>query len=85
MMIAHQNFMESLRSRQIGLSFYQFIYFCYFSAALKQILNLNQPLNPTLATEPVWKLLIFDSYGQDIISPLLNVKQLRELGVTLHL
>jgi hypothetical protein len=35
--------------------------------------------------EPVWKLLIYDSNGQDIISPLLNVKELRECGVTLHL
>jgi sec1 family domain-containing protein 1 len=55
------------------------------SAALRQILNLNQPLNASMAVEPVWKLLIFDTYGQDIISPLLNVKQLREHAVTLHL
>jgi hypothetical protein len=38
-----------------------------------------------MAVEPVWKLLILDKYGQDIISPLISVKQLRELGVTLHL
>uniref|UniRef100_A0A915LZG0 Sec1 family domain-containing protein 1 n=1 Tax=Meloidogyne javanica TaxID=6303 RepID=A0A915LZG0_MELJA len=63
--------METLRSRQ--------------TAALKQLLNLNQPFTQSLAVEPTWKLLIFDGYGQDIISPLLNVKQLREAGVTLHM
>lgn len=31
------------------------------------------------------KVLVYDSYGQSVISPLLNVKQLRDLGVTLHL
>jgi len=62
---------DNLRNRQI--------------AALKQLLNLNQPLSQSLAVEPVWKLLVLDKYGQDIISPLIPVKQLRELGVTLHL
>ena len=28
---------------------------------------------------------MYDHYGQGVISPLLNVKQLRDLGVTLHL
>ena len=28
---------------------------------------------------------MYDRYGQDIISPLLNVKELREMGITLHL
>lgn len=46
---------------------------------------MNQPLSQSLAVEPVWKLLVLDKYGQDIISPLIPVKQLRELGVTLHL
>uniref|UniRef100_A0A0K0E2N8 Sec1 family domain-containing protein 1 n=1 Tax=Strongyloides stercoralis TaxID=6248 RepID=A0A0K0E2N8_STRER len=53
--------------------------------ALKQLLNLNAPTISTLSSEPVWKVIIIDKYGQDIISPLLSVKQLRELGVTLHL
>ena len=30
-------------------------------------------------------MLIYDKYGSDIISPLLTVKELRNLGVTLHL
>ncbi|KAE9545792.1 hypothetical protein FO519_010994, partial [Halicephalobus sp. NKZ332] len=52
--------------------------------SLKQILNLNQPVSSSLATEPVWKVLILDKYAQDIISPLIPVKVLREHGVTLH-
>jgi hypothetical protein len=77
--------MESIRSRQTGIKHISFSNFFWVSVALKQILNLNQPLNPSLATEPIWKLLIFDNYGQDIISPILNIKQLREMGVTLHM
>ncbi|GMR42058.1 hypothetical protein PMAYCL1PPCAC_12254, partial [Pristionchus mayeri] len=54
-------------------------------AALRAMINLNQPAVNTLVAEPVWKVLVMDKYGQEIISPLLPVKQLRELGVTLHL
>ncbi|KAJ8895813.1 hypothetical protein PR048_001151 [Dryococelus australis] len=63
--------MVTLREKQIG--------------ALKQMLNLNQPQTKVLAAEPVWKILIYDRCGQDIISPLISVKELRELGVTLHM
>ena len=35
--------------------------------------------------EQIWKVLIYDRVGQDIISPLLSVKELRDAGVTLHL
>lgn len=52
--------------------------------ALKQMLNLNQPESKVIAPEPVWKVLIYDRYGQDIISPLISVKELREMGITLH-
>lgn len=52
--------------------------------AIKQMLNLNQPQSKASAAEPVWKILIYDRVGQDIISPILSVKELRELGVTLH-
>lgn len=31
------------------------------------------------------QVLIFDRFGQDIISPLLSVKELRDMGITLHL
>lgn len=51
--------------------------------AVKQMLNLNQPQTKLGASEPVWKVLIYDRLGQDIISPLMSVKELREQGVTL--
>ncbi|XP_017876919.1 protein sly1 homolog [Ceratina calcarata] len=63
--------MMSLRDRQIN--------------ALKQMLNLNQPEQKLEEAVPVWKVLIYDRLGQDIISPLISVKELRELGVTLHM
>lgn len=53
-------------------------------AALKQMLSLNQAQAKAKAAEPVWKILIYDRFGQDIISPLISVRELRELGVTLH-
>lgn len=53
--------------------------------AIKQMLNMNQPQTKALAAEPVWKLLIYDRVGQDIISPLISIRELRELGVTLHI
>jgi sec1 family domain-containing protein 1 len=37
------------------------------------------------ATSSSWKLLVFDSVGRDMIAPLLKVKDLREMGVTLHM
>lgn len=50
------------------------------------MLNLNNvQQSKSFATEPVWKILIFDRVGQDIISPLISVRELRELGVTLHM
>ncbi|CAF89651.1 unnamed protein product [Tetraodon nigroviridis] len=55
------------------------------TVALKRMLNFNaSPLKNT-AVEPVWKVLVYDWYGQDIISPLLSVKELRDMGITLHL
>jgi sec1 family domain-containing protein 1 len=55
--------------------------------ALKQMLNFNQPLstNKLMLNEPSWKILIYDRYGQDILSPLFGIKQLRDNGVTLNL
>ncbi|XP_045480032.1 protein sly1 homolog [Harmonia axyridis] len=51
--------------------------------AIKQMLNFNQPQMKLTPSEPVWKILIYDKTGQDIISPLISVKELREFGVTL--
>lgn len=31
------------------------------------------------------QVLVYDRFGQDIISPLLSVKELRDMGITLHL
>ncbi|KPP80080.1 sec1 family domain-containing protein 1-like, partial [Scleropages formosus] len=59
------------------------------------MLNFNVPPLKNTAAEPVWKqslmqffihqVLIYDRFGQDIISPLLAVKELRDMGITLHL
>lgn len=64
--------------------------------ALLRVLNLNaeeeheavQP--PDLIAgvtkgDPVWKFLVFDKMGQDIISSVLRVSDLREAGVTVHM
>ena len=51
------------------------------------MLNLNASQLTTLksnAPDFSWKVLIYDEFGQDIISPLLTVKELRDLGVTLN-
>ncbi|CAO4369384.1 unnamed protein product [Caenorhabditis nigoni] len=63
--------LESVRTRQI--------------VALRTMINLNEPVVSSGVKEPVWKILVLDKAAQDIISPLLPVKQLRDLGVTLHL
>jgi hypothetical protein len=65
--------------------------------ALLRVLNLNaeddhdasaQPndLVPGVTKgDPVWKFLVFDKMGQDIISSVLRVSDLREAGVTVHM
>ncbi|KIW88873.1 uncharacterized protein Z519_10357 [Cladophialophora bantiana CBS 173.52] len=35
--------------------------------------------------EPIWKVLVFDNLGRDIISSVLRVNDLRSKGVTIHL
>lgn len=35
--------------------------------------------------EPIWKVLVFDNLGRDVISSVLRVNDLRALGVTIHL
>ena len=35
--------------------------------------------------EPIWKVLVFDSLGRDMISSVLRVSDLRSWGVTIHL
>jgi len=63
--------------------------------ALLKLLNLNSQEEPTSQTndllpqvtngEPVWKFLVFDKLGQDVISSVLRVSDLREAGVTVHM
>lgn len=64
--------------------------------ALLKLLNLNQEedeedsqpndlLPEVTSGEPVWKFLVFDKLGQDIISSVLRVSDLREAGVTVHM
>jgi hypothetical protein len=49
------------------------------------MINFNEAEPKPEGTVPVWKVLIYDRLGQDIISPLISIKELRELGVTLHM
>ncbi|KAL6181127.1 hypothetical protein ACLB2K_047783 [Fragaria x ananassa] len=50
------------------------------------MLNLNQPVNATsgMANEEVYKMLIYDKYCQNILSPLIHVEDLLKHGLTLH-
>lgn len=50
-----------------------------------RMLNLNQPVNSSgTANEEVYKILIYDKFCQNILSPLIHVKDLRKHGVTLY-
>ena len=61
--------------------------------ALLKLLNLNVQDESTAGAhelvqvngEPVWKFLVFDKLGQDVISSVLRVSDLREAGVTVHM
>ena len=35
--------------------------------------------------DPIWKILVFDDLGRDVISSVLKVNDLRGWGVTIHL
>ncbi|KAF2358375.1 Sec1-like protein [Trinorchestia longiramus] len=52
-------------------------------ASLHNMIQLNSSVSNS--NETVFSILVYDRHGQDIIAPLLSVKQLRQLGVTLHL
>lgn len=61
-------------------------------ASIATALNFNQPVPSTdedgdLATKemPAWKILIYDTFTRDVITPIFSVGALRKLGVTLHL
>ena len=77
--------MASLRDKQI--------------ASLKRMLNLNEPVadgsddanhSQQLGMvgpdgELIWKVLVFDDLGMQIVSSVLRVSDLRSLGVTMHM
>jgi hypothetical protein len=35
--------------------------------------------------QEIWKLLVFDTVGRDVLSPLFKVGDLRREGITLHM
>ena len=69
------------------------------SASIEKILNLNHEkptssfaessliASPILNDEgePIWKVLVFDNLGRDVISSVLRVQDLRNFGITIHL
>jgi hypothetical protein len=49
------------------------------------MLALNIPGDSRRYSQEIWKLLVLDSVGRDIIAPLFKVGDLRREGVTLHM
>jgi hypothetical protein len=49
--------------------------------------GLAGPSAPILNSngEPIWKVLVFDDLGRDVISSVLRVNDLRTWGVTMHM
>ena len=47
------------------------------------MLNLNKDI--VQGQVPEWKVLIYDTMGQSVISPILKVNEIREQGITVHL
>lgn len=45
------------------------------------------PSTPILNSDgdPIWKILVFDDLGRDMISSVLRVSDLRAWGVTMHM
>jgi sec1 family domain-containing protein 1 len=48
------------------------------------LLGPNSPITTSIG-EPIWKVLVFDDLGRDVISSVLRVSDLRSLGVTMHM
>ncbi|XP_050363928.1 SEC1 family transport protein SLY1 [Argentina anserina] len=52
---------------------------------IARMLNLNQPVTATgMVNDDVYRMLIYDRHCQNILSPLIHVKDLRKHGVTLY-
>ncbi|CAH0002935.1 unnamed protein product [Clonostachys byssicola] len=47
---------------------------------------LLAPVAPILDADgnPIWKVLVFDDFGRDVVSSVLRVSDLRSMGVTMH-
>lgn len=87
----------TLRDKQIGMRQLQHTaqlqLIIYSLASIKRILNLNAPITnvdaqndtnevPETATGgAIWKVLVFDEMGRDVISSVLRVNDLRASGV----
>jgi hypothetical protein len=56
-------------------------------AAIEKMLNLNQEKDEedSKNDQNVWKVLVFDSFGRDLISSVLRVSDLFKNGVTVHM
>ena len=51
-----------------------------------RMLHLNESDSiDTLESVASWKVLVFDQFARDMLAPLLNVADLRKLGITLNL
>lgn len=56
-----------------------------FLAAIVDMLKPQSTGSSKLGQMALWKVLIIDDFTQQILSTLLKVNELRELGVTVHL
>jgi len=54
-------------------------------AAINRMLDLNRETDERGAWHDPWKILVYDAFCRDIISPLLKKGDLRKRGITLHL
>lgn len=64
------------------------------SVSIMQMLNLNESSQNKASNssssgaapkEPIWKILIYDRVGMDVLTPLFTVQELRQNGITLHM
>jgi hypothetical protein len=65
----------NFRSFQLNISYEN------LKDAVLEMLNLNQ----ADSAEPIWKVLIYEQLGQEVISPLQKMSDLRENGITVHM
>jgi hypothetical protein len=54
-------------------------------AAINRMLDLNRETDERGAWHDPWKILVYDAFCRDVISPLLKKGDLRKRGITLHL